>query len=577
MKRSWSSYQLKTNFKELNPRKIKSNYNNIELNKDNVTSSFINKKGDNNKIFRHLRNQPKNKFQTKNAIRKKKDFQKIFFKNIRENTTSLLDAIKVQSGIHRFSNIAGAAKENEKRSRMISAGTLIDIPTTKHTKIDTERKSKIQSSISLKKRRRNFSSKFNFNGLKKEYEENSMYANNMVNSYLMKYNSKNLNYFRNNENLMDLSKAFTQGIHRGDLYNININLGTLINNEQITKEKKENFKENCEKDLYDFIQEKKNNNIENDNPEILKNRSDFLIKFSKIGEQYKKLKSFTDLFRTNFRELYNSSVKSLIKSFDSFNNFLLNDMKIDEKNLDNWINVLNHLFNFCLQASKIQKFFYDELHFLKNENIYMKQKLLSQETELNTKTKEINEINKLIIKYDLNSKIKNGKKNDIYFNDIKNKFINQESHYVLTIHRLNQEIQNLTESLNKNSLEVKNVDKLKEQLNNIEMKYKDQIDNLTILNIQKSTDIKVLSQRQSNLYEQISELENEITDLKNKETNEQEKNIMLNAKIDNLNQINDKNKKIIEDLKNNINNYKKKDLTKKDNYKSAKIILMSPN
>ena len=252
-------------------------------------------------------------------------------------------------------------------------------------------------------------------------------------------------------------------------------------------------------------------------------------------------------------------------------------MKIDEKNLDNWINVLNHLFNFCLQASKIQKFFYDELHFLKNENIYMKQKLLSQETELNTKTKEINEINKLIIKYDLNSKIKNGKKNDIYFNDIKNKFINQESHYVLTIHRLNQEIQNLTESLNKNSLEVKNVDKLKEQLNNIEMKYKDQIDNLTILNIQKSTDIQVLSQRQSNLYEQISELENEITDLKNKETNEQEKNIMLNAKIDNLNQINDKNKKIIEDLKNNINNYKKKDLTKKDNYKSAKIILMSPN
>ena len=79
MKRSWSSYQLKTNFKELNPRKIKSNYNNIELNKDNVTSSFINKKGDNNKIFRHLRNQPKNKFQTKNSIRKKKDFQKIFF------------------------------------------------------------------------------------------------------------------------------------------------------------------------------------------------------------------------------------------------------------------------------------------------------------------------------------------------------------------------------------------------------------------------------------------------------------------------------------------------------------------
>ena len=71
-------------------------------------------------------------------------------------------------------------------------------------------------------------------------------------------------------------------------------------------------------------------------------------------------------------------------------------MKIDEKNLENWMNILNYLFNFGFQASKIQKCFYDELHFLKNENTIMKQKLLSQEAELNTKSKEINQINKLI-------------------------------------------------------------------------------------------------------------------------------------------------------------------------------------
>ena len=577
MKRSWSSYPIKKNFKEINPRKIQSNYNNIETNKDNVTSSMRIIKEDNYKIFRHLKNQPKNKFQTKNIIRKKKDFQKIFFKNINEETTSLLDAIKIQSGINRFSNIAGTSKEIEKKNRMISAGTLMDIPTTKHTKRDTEKKSNLPSSINLKKRKRNFSSKFNFNKIEKEYDDNSNYANNMVNSYLMKYNSKNFNFFRNNDNLIDLSKTLNQGIYRGPLYNININLGTLINNDQITKENKENVKNNYEQDLYDFIQEKKNtNNFEKDNPEVLKNRSDFLIKFSKIGEQYKKLISFTDLFRANFRELYNSCVKSLIKYFDSFNNFLLNEMKIDEKNLENWMNILNYLFNFGFQASKIQKCFYDELHFLKNENTIMKQKLLSQEAELNTKSKEINQINKLIIKYDLNSKIKNGKKNDMYFNNIKNKFTNQESHYVLTIHRLNQEIQDLTESLSKNNFEYKNVEKLKEQLNNVGKKYEEKIDRLNRLNGQKSTNIQVLTQREANLYEQISQLENEITDLKNKETNEREKNVMLNAKIDNLNQINEKNKKIIESLKNNIINFNKKDIEENKSYKTAKIVLMSP-
>jgi len=249
---------------------------------------------------------------------------------------------------------------------------------------------------------------------------------------------------------------------------------------------------------------------------------------------------------------------------------------VDENNQNFWTTILSYLHNFCFQTSKIQKFFYDELHFLKNENLALRQKLINQETELNTKTKELSQINKLIIKYDLNSKIKSGKKTDTYITNMKKKFTNQESHYVLTIHKLNQEIQSLTEALNKNKPDLQNTERLKEQLKELEKKYEDEVDKLSKLNGQKSTNIQVLTQRESNLYEQINDLENEISELKNKEKDEQDKNIILNAKIENLNKINEQNMKTIEELKNTIENYNQKDRKENENRNTAKIVLMAP-
>ena len=71
-------------------------------------------------------------------------------------------------------------------------------------------------------------------------------------------------------------------------------------------------------------------------------------------------------------------------------------------------------------------------------------------------------------------------------------------------------------------------------------------------------------------------MQNEITNLKNRENNEQEKNVVLNAKIENLNRLNEDKNKIIEELKNNIELIKQKDIDEKNNNKIANIILMSP-
>ena len=494
-------------------------------------------------------------------------------KDTSDETTALLDTIKVQTGINKYFNIAGSERGFEKSNRKVSSSTLCDMSEKSSKRIFSKRE-KVQSSINLNKKKRLFSSKFNFNKIWAQHG----YPSSMINSYLVRFNSKKAILNRNINKLDILSKTLSPKKEQDIFYNININLGTMINNQQDNKENQENKKEEetINKDVHKFLEERKNIKSYENNPDIIKLRTDYLIKFAKINEVLKKLKLVADCFRVNIRELYDSSIKSLIRFYDGCNNFLLNGIKIDENNSSTWTDALSYIYNFCAQSSKVQKLFYDELHFLKNENNVLKQKLSNQENELVTKRKEINEINKLIIKYDLNSKIQLGKKQELYIKDMKNKFTSQESYYVLTIHKLEQEIKNLKNVLNKNKPDLQIIDKLKEQIKNLEKTYREEIDRLSQLIGEKSNNIQVLSQRESNLYEQINELENEISNLKNKEIKEKEKNIVLNAKLENLNRIKEDKNKIIDELKNNIDNYKQNDTNEKEKFKTSKIILLAP-
>ena len=574
MKRSFSSYNINKYYRELNPRKIKSNYDKSDNSLENSFPFRIQNdelKYLNDKFFRDIKNQTQ--LRAKNILRKKNNSQRLWFKDISDETTALLDTIKVQTGINKYYNIAGSERGFEKSNRKVSSSTLCNM-SEKSSKRIFSKKERIQSCINLNKKKRLFSSKFNFNKLGVKHGD----ASSMINSYLIRFNSKKAIFNRNLNKLNILSKTLSPKKEQDIFYNININLGTMINNQQENKENQENKKEeeNIDKDVLKFLEERKNIKSYENNPEIIKLRTDYLIKFAKINEIFKKLNFVTDCFRVNIRELYDSSIKSLIRFYDACNNFLLNGIKIDENNLSNWTDALSYVYNFCSQSSKVQKLFYEEFHFLKNENYILKQKLSNQETELITKRKEINDINKLIIKYDLNSKIKLGKKQELYINNMKNKFTSQESHYVFTIHKLEQEIKNLTNVLNKNKPDLQIIDKLKEQIKNSEKTYGEEIDRLSKLIGEKSNNIQILTQRESNLYEQINELENEIANLKKKELNEKDKNVVLNAKIENLNKIKEDKNKIIEELKNNIDNCKQNDIKDNEKLKTSKIILLAP-
>jgi hypothetical protein len=288
-------------------------------------------------------------------------------------------------------------------------------------------------------------------------------------------------------------------------------------------------------------------------------RTDYLIKLSKLLEMCNKFELCTDYFRVEKRDIYIQNLKSMSKSFDKCNDYLLNEIKTgDVLDTKNWSKILLNYFNFTHDLIKFQKNILNEMHFMKNENLSLKQKLFSCEGEVNIKNKDINDINKFIVQYDLTNKVKFGKKKELSIKEIKQKYISQESAYILTIYKLEEEIKQLTNVLEKNKYDVNNYQIIKAKLKKVEEDYERDRENLEKQNDDKDVTIKLLSQGMIDLNEKISELENEIQQLKDKEENVKHNYISFEAKITNLNDIIKKKNTLIEELEKENKTFKEK-------------------
>lgn len=573
MKRARSSYsnlRLKRKLNESTQRRDQSFYNSKELDLDNYQPNQLHDGvfHNNNKDYGVNPNEYKTKYS--NQLKRKNMFKELWNKNKnKKDTLGLLDTIKVQNKQKKniYNNIIGDMKGVVRKKRIASAGTFCNIPI----------KSKKQVSFNK------YNSSININSLTKINPRN-IYNSININSEINTLTKSNSNIFLDNTKDKDKDKFSHEFssiiIHNEEIRNSLLSPVNSYNISNINnyKYQKDEVEKNDNDEISKFLEKTKNNqsNYEN-NSDILRLRTEYLIKFSKINDLLKRFTQITDCFRVNLRDLYNSNIRALIKVYDFCNNFVLNELKIGEPiNLQLLSSLFINLHNFCLQVSKTQKYFFDELHYLKNENLNLKQKLNIQETELNQKNNEINEINKLITKYDLNSKIKIGKKLEFNVDKIRKKFNNQEASYVLTIYKLEEEIKNLTELLKMHKPELNNNDKIKEKYKILGKQYEEDMGRLSRINIEKDMNLKLLLQRNSSLIEKISELESEITKLKDKEEKDEEKNIYCNAKIENLNKIIEKNNENIESLKKEIENYKKSNNKENLDIKTSKIIFMSP-
>ena len=135
--------------------------------------------------------------------------------------------------------------------------------------------------------------------------------------------------------------------------------------------------------------------INNCDTATLNLRTEYLIKLSKLLEMSKKFEQCNDYFRVEKRDIYAQNLKNLTRSFDKCNDYLLNEIKNGDV-LDNiiWENILMNYFNFTYSLIKFQKNVFNEMHFMKNENLNFKQQLFALEGEVNIKNKDISDINK---------------------------------------------------------------------------------------------------------------------------------------------------------------------------------------
>ena len=283
---------------------------------------------------------------------------------------------------------------------------------------------------------------------------------------------------------------------------------------------------------------------------ILNLRTDYLIRFSKLLGIAKKFIYSMDFFRIEKRDIFSLYMKNLTEAFDSCNDFFINQIKEgDILDNDSWSKILSQYYNLSFHVIKFQNYAFKEMQFLKNENLSFKQKLYSLEGELNAKKKDINDINKYIIQYDLTNKVKYKKKREMTIKEIKEKYNSQESAYILKINKLEQEVKQLTEVLNQNKIDTNNFKEVSEKLKNLKEELEENKNYFDNQNSEKIVTIKVLAQTNSDLNEKINELEAEIQKYKEKEEDTQRQFIEYDAKLKNLNDIINQKNILIDQLK----------------------------
>ena len=399
----------------------------------------------------------------------------------------------------------------------------------------------------------------NFNSIEKnsiKHKINKIRTNTIINDIKDNY-LNTLSYYNNtmpnrNQNYVDTNSS-------NNLNNSSTLQNYKSNNKDLKTKEGDIISKNENKKTLDIEDKESLKKAINDcNETTLKLRTDYLIKLSKLLDMCKKFEQFSDCFRVERREIFSQSMKNFTRSFDKCNDFILNGIKTGEIfDLNIFVKNLVLYYNFTLNLIKYQKNVFKEMHFLKTENMNLKKRAFLIEGELTTKIKDINEINKFIVQYDLTNKVKYGKQKELSIQEVKEKYMSKESAYVLTIYKLEEEIKHLTNVLEKNRYNVNNFQEVSKKLKQVQQNYENDKYILVHQNDDKDITINILNQTIADLNDRIKDMESEIQQLKDKAEKVEHNYIQYEAKIKNLNDI-------IQNKNNNIDELEKENKTFKE-------------
>ena len=257
-------------------------------------------------------------------------------------------------------------------------------------------------------------------------------------------------------------------------------------------------------------------------------RTTYIIKYAQNAENFYKTKRFVDYIsenkKGNFTELY-EKIKKLL---ESQNRILFDQISNLNKPVISLCCEYNSLMN------KYCESIFTELQSEKEQNMKLRKRNFELETNFQSKTNELNQLNSYVNRYDVSNKIhiKKGKEETI--EQIKHTFLQKENSYLLTIYRLEDEIRDLTLLLEKNK---DYYEKFKDTEEKVEEKRKQNEEMRFVFNKElhdKAIENAIMKDKEYELNEKIAELNKEITQLKEENDNKQREFVDISTQIKKL-------------------------------------------
>ena len=362
---------------------------------------------------------------------------------------------------------------------------------------------------------------------------------------------KNLKYLpkreiiKNNKNFFNKTSSINYLYQKDDNEKINNTETKIILNKEFKTDLKEEMNKHSNSDLIKF-------------------RTEYILKYAKISDFFQHiLKIYKEIIkndRKNYFGIYFSNERNI---YENLNRLILEEIQSDfPLEYLTWKNLISLFYDFTFEYTNILNFLFEEIKIIQNKNIHLENKLFEKENDLENNLGELEKVNEYIIEKDLNRRKKEDKKKEQDINKIKLKARKKENAYIITIYRLEEEIRQLTELLNKNKIQqnelniVKNEknDKIKE-IDNLRNKFNKEINDLSIK-------ITCLKEQIEELKYQIKELENENNNLKEEIDNKNHQITSLGKdKEDIIDMIKIKDKKI-KSLQEILNSYENNDKNK---------------
>ena len=312
------------------------------------------------------------------------------------------------------------------------------------------------------------------------------------------------------------------------------------------------------------IIKKNKNKIENliKDDNLIEFKNKYILKYAQYSDDFSKFyhnkELISDARKRDFEDLYDR----IFKYLESQSQLLLNDIDhIIKENNDNDISVSpytktmqesspkNDYFNknennlnnkkrilaLCSDYNyyiiRFINILFKEIKEYKNEILKLLKKNHEYELKINTTTKELEDLKLYINKYNISKKIFLEKEKENSIKKIKDKYIHKENEYLVSMHKLQEEIHSLMKLLDKN----KNYyDKYK----NAEKEIDDNKKNNDIMRLKfnkemqdKNLQIAIEKDKREELLSQLGELNDTIKELKEQKDEQKRQEIEVTAQI----------------------------------------------